>query len=64
MQKNQSEISVRGIMLLFLGVISAVAMQQGFAGDKIWYKVAIITSTFFFLMLLVPYGKKSRRNKA
>jgi hypothetical protein len=57
MQRNQKEISARGLLLLVLIVITALAMREGLTQNTSWYSVAFITLPIV-LLLLLPYRKE------
>jgi len=58
MQRNQNEISAKGIILLFLLVITAITLQKGLVSDTNWYKISFIFLPLFFLVLLIPFKRK------
>ena len=58
MQKNQKEVSVKGVVMLFLLVISALTMKEGLIHNIVWYKISFITVPLF-LILLVGFIKKA-----
>jgi hypothetical protein len=58
MQRNQKEISAKGIILLFLLVFIAIALQKGLVNDATWYKVSFFMLPIFLLVLLVPFKRK------
>lgn len=61
MQRNQKEISANGIMLLFLAVITALALKEGLLGSDLGYKISMVSFPAFIL-LLFTYQRKSKRN--
>jgi hypothetical protein len=43
MHRNRKEVSVGGVAILFLVLLNAVVLQQGWAANLTWYKAAYIT---------------------
>lgn len=62
MRRNQNEISAKGIMLLFLVIITALSMREGLIGNTNWYYIAFVSLPASILLLLLPNQSKSRSN--
>jgi len=58
MQRNQKEISAKGIIMLFLLVITAITMQEGLVSDPRWYKILLIMAPIFLVLLIIPSKRK------
>ncbi len=60
MQRNPKEISAKGMMLLFLLVITAISLRQGLISDTNWYKILLVIVPIFLLVLVIPFKSKMR----
>ncbi len=58
MQHNPKEGSARGITMLFLAVISALALKEGLVNDGEWYKICFITIPILIILLITGYTRK------
>jgi hypothetical protein len=60
MDRNQKKVSVGGVMITSLVLLTAVALEEGFVSDPAWYDVLYITIPLLVILRFVFHREASR----
>jgi hypothetical protein len=60
MDRNQKRVSVGGVMITFLVLLTAVALEEGFVSDPAWYNALYITIPLLVILRLIFHREASR----
>ncbi|WP_162944763.1 hypothetical protein [Flavisolibacter nicotianae] len=58
MRRNQKQISVRGMAVVWFVLLNTIVLEQGFVSNHGWYKLIPVTFPLLLISIL-PYIKKS-----
>jgi uncharacterized membrane protein YhdT len=58
MHRNRKEVSVGGLVILFLVLLNAVVLQQGWATNPMWYKAAYVTLPLLGIAIYISRTKR------
>lgn len=58
MRRNQKEVSVGGLVILFLALLNAVVLQHGLATNPIWYRAVYVTLPLLGIAIIISRTKR------